>query len=71
MDAVGLLSRYSLLLFVIPAKAGIQKGPAGPWKNHSYSGWSRFWIPAFAGMTTKNGNAGRKQLASTDRIALV
>jgi len=41
----------TILLFVIPAKAGIQKGPSGPLKNHFYSGPSRFWIPAFAGMT--------------------
>ena len=29
-------------LFVIPAKAGIQKGPAGPLKNTSFSGWPLF-----------------------------
>ena len=41
------------ILSVIPAQAGIQKGPSGPLKNHFYSGPSRFWIPACAGMTKK------------------
>jgi len=46
LDAIG-------IVFVIPAQAGIQEGPSGPLKNHSYSGRSRFWIPAFAGMTKR------------------
>ena len=36
-----LLTYYTFALFVIPAKAGIQK----PWY---------YWIPAFAGMTSED-----------------
>jgi len=45
-----------VFFFVIPAKAGIQKGPSGPLKSYYYSGGSRFWIPTFAGMTEKENS---------------